>query len=1456
MALDPARLQTSTLALRTAETAYDAALREQAAATAKLAAAPNDAAATTQLKLATQKVATTRTQVETARRTLDTIRISELATLDTGDRLLGTIAGNQVIGLFPVGVEAKLEAGKRLRVRVWPDAVSTSTHDPRLTQPELDAGQRYWRAEGAAVTDADRRAAWRELAETVGATRAAWIARTLTPTNQAALAPGVVPVFPVVAMFDEAAPFVARASVLPDRWMAVGFRDGAKVFEQVGAPIPIDLAVGLDTTPAEAKTLSNREGEPIQLPPRMRWMTDFAIAKQAGMALEIPLAAGIDRIDLLLVVGVKVTQSPAANAEALANLFTGHRFSRGLAFVPQDTPTNNSAAGGSGMPSRSQRIEAGYDLERRPRAFPAGVAANGTTAARAFGVAPEVFAPLPASGAVPQMPAEPEGFEPENARAMQTALWQITMGTAIEDFLGLPAARSDAVRDYFRDHVRAAGPVPAFRVGRQPYGVLPVTQIDAFVAGAAEGIDPRMLPLLKAARTWWFMLRQGEVFAGSAEEALRNLGRSTRLFAETTRQDAAAAGQNRWASLAGSLARSSRNLIGDTWRTSQIKATVDGVPQPVTRPLVDPTTSATLTLLATASPTAIRSAALPTSMFGRMARQATLLEWGRLARAVCEASLDAGSITSLRRTAASTGIDAYINVVIRAFLPTVTTGTIGTVGTIGTAAVKRSPGGDRLPATTPDLPDLPEVEPPVKPPVTPVPPADAPIDAAELKRIATFVGNLSSPLATCPGAARLDSFRRSLAWLAQLPSARMESALFGTLDLCNHRVDAWMTSLASRRLATLRASTPQGLVIGGWGWLQDVRPANAADPLQRAEFIHTPSLDQAAATAVLRSAAKRANAAGSSHADIDLSSRRVRLARWLLEGVRNGRSLGELLGVRFERALKGTAGEVHLGALRRQFSASGVHGVLDGLKLQQAGLPPSSDPAVLTAAKGLEDALDALTDVLTAESVYQLVKGNPGGALVNLEAIANGEAPPPLSITETPASATRLTHRIVATIPVGAKAPGWTVNGTPRSKADPLLDAWCGFVLGSAESIVLTVNGRGGVSVAVTLSALKLGAIDVVLAGREAGAELAERVVARGASEVADHRRRRRRREQAVARSGRSLRCVGAPDCACRTASSRGTGTARCFRCRDGRELRRPAGASDGCATSGGRGADSAGATYRSRGCGACRCSDRDPRARRTARPRACAAGTRRVAVRARCAPRQRGSRRYAARQVARIVRRRASGPRRLHAARSCGAGDHGAGRSARSVRRRSARTVCRGSTRWDGSGPVSRAWPKCCSAWRSRVALSTAALRIAQAPWVDGDRWIATSFINTKSRQRPGSRLSMVIHAPGGFSATQPLGGLLLDGWSESVPMEKRDTALALRYNSPGTRAPQAILLAVSPDPSRAWTTETLVAILRDTFDLTRMRMQPPTTFSRAGQMPLAWLGQRPGDTGISFTP
>jgi len=488
--MDRTRLDESITEVTAAEAAYRTALERLADATDRAMRNSLDRAAARELQVASQSLTAARTRVTAARAALDAIRATELTSLSTADQLLGSIQGNQVLSLFPVGVEARLEPG-RLRVRVWPDAISTSTHDPRLTDKELAATKEYWRAEVHSNTEETSLTAWRVLCGAIGSTRAAWTARLLTPTGRTSAGE---PVFPTVAMQDDAAPFVPRASVLPDRWIVIGIRDEVRVIEHVGAPIPMDLAVGIDTTPTETAALANREGEPIQLPPRMRWMTDFATAVQAGMALDIPVAADVDHLDELLVLGVRITQTPAQNADTLAELFTGHRFSRGLAFVPQNTPTNNSVTGGSGLPSGSARVDMAFQLERRPRAFPSDAASNGVTAALAFGLAPDVFAPISASGATTDIATEPDGFEPEAAATMQTMLWQLTLGSAIEDFLLLSNARGDSVREYFRNHVRAAGPVPAVRVGRQPYGVLPVTTLTDFTAGGDEGIDPRLLP--------------------------------------------------------------------------------------------------------------------------------------------------------------------------------------------------------------------------------------------------------------------------------------------------------------------------------------------------------------------------------------------------------------------------------------------------------------------------------------------------------------------------------------------------------------------------------------------------------------------------------------------------------------------------------------------------------------------------------------------------------------------------------------------------------------------------------------------------------------------------------------------------------------------------------------------------------------------------------------------------
>ena len=89
-------------------------------------------------------------------------------------------------------------------------------------------------------------------------------------------------------------------------------------------------------------------------------------------------------------------------------------------------------------------------------------------------------------------------------------------------------------------------------------------------------------------------------------------------------------------------------------------------------------------------------------------------------------------------------------------------------------------------------------------------------------------------------------------------------------------------------------------------------PAGEPGPLQTpandSGFIHAPSMTHAATAALLRNA--HLGPPGVPSADgpfaIDLSSRRVREASRLLDGVRQGQPLGALLGYRVERLLHET----------------------------------------------------------------------------------------------------------------------------------------------------------------------------------------------------------------------------------------------------------------------------------------------------------------------------------------------------------------------------------------------------------------------------------------------------------------------------------------------------------------------------------------------------------------------
>jgi hypothetical protein len=84
---------------------------------------------------------------------------------------------------------------------------------------------------------------------------------------------------------------------------------------------------------------------------------------------------------------------------------------------------------------------------------------------------------------------------------------------------------------------------------------------------------------------------------------------------------------------------------------------------------------------------------------------------------------------------------------------------------------------------------------------------------------------------TDPNVAPIDDFRRSLAHLKTVSTARLQRLLSGALDLCAHRLDAWVTSFATKRLDTMRKANPAGVYLGGYGWVENLKPEPTRTPV-------------------------------------------------------------------------------------------------------------------------------------------------------------------------------------------------------------------------------------------------------------------------------------------------------------------------------------------------------------------------------------------------------------------------------------------------------------------------------------------------------------------------------------------------------------------------------------------------------------------------------------------------
>ena len=393
--------------------------------------------------------------------------------------------------LLPVRVEVRSTNDQAaLRVRIYPDTVHTEALDEGLTGEERAAGIAYWTT---VWTDGDTEAPWPALVAATGATRAAWVAEALRPTNLDQR-PAGDPAFPETSTRGSR-PAVART--LPDRFFVRIEQDGAAPVTVHGRPIPDEVPVGLGDR--DDLSVLRMDGE--DLPPideSLRWLVDYAEAEATGMAVTVQLPVAGRSVRRLVVYGVRAAIDPTVGADRLTRLVRSHRYTDGAEFLPQGTPTNNTD---SARAAWSKRTRPGApDLAAgQPQAGD-----NASVTASALAVDAGLLATLPHAA----------DHEQIRAAALNRLLWSTTWGEAIEHLT--PAGRAsedrldsvqlDEARDHWIAHVRGRGPLPAMRLGRQPYGILPivVTDTDTWLPADGGFVERTLIPFLDGSmRPFW-----------------------------------------------------------------------------------------------------------------------------------------------------------------------------------------------------------------------------------------------------------------------------------------------------------------------------------------------------------------------------------------------------------------------------------------------------------------------------------------------------------------------------------------------------------------------------------------------------------------------------------------------------------------------------------------------------------------------------------------------------------------------------------------------------------------------------------------------------------------------------------------------------------------------------------------------------------------------------------------
>jgi len=733
------------------------------------------------------------------------------------------------------------------------------------------------------------------------------------------------------------------------------------------------------------------------------WLTDFDVALTAGMGLRLTSATAVTNAlnaTWIIAVGISKDDGPAAVTGLIDDAIANGTF----AFLPQDTPTNNTPH--APTPYRTPRadligfLRTAADAEKGILASPLKQSAE--IFAEALGLDVTHVATAPNSGDL--------AFE--DANAMVRVIGPTLIDTALDHTAALSGIVESELIDFFAEAAVARGPLPPVRFGKNPYGVLPVVKlgnltplagdtdhqkrIEAFVRNFALIVGLQA----QGAAVNVPVIEPGDPEAANKLEAILKLNPVSRRLevAEVLSDDARALG----CAYVTSQQHPAATYLGDLARQR-------------IRDLPDPTFEDTT------FPLLYRLARLSLS-------KATILT---------AVMADATNVTLNTRVHLTDPEERRVD--LRA-------GTIASASLASLAA--RRPLG--IPAT-----------------------------AADAVQFAS--GRLLQ------GLQRLEAIARESDGVAKLETLLME-----TIDLFQHRIDAWATGIAYRRLIKRRRAGGGGLVGGYWGMLGRLRPASVTGRTDG--YLQAPSPHQAATAAVMRSAHLRHS--GSGAFAIGLDSARVRRGMKLLEMLQTGLAPGEVLGYLAERKLHDRHQDILAFRLRDLFPLRDPRDdsaletrLSDGLAFLGVEIATLVSPAEVAPLRALQDDLrgdfDALADIVVAEATHLRAMGQTDAANAWLQVMSGETIPGRPSMLCTRRNGQGSSHRIVVLIDPTEPDSG----DTPRAIVEPALAALAATRLANFDSafVAVTVAGANGDAPTVrqfTLgSDLGLAPIDLLVGG-------------------------------------------------------------------------------------------------------------------------------------------------------------------------------------------------------------------------------------------------------------------------------------------------------------------------------------------------------------------------------------